>query len=394
MHRSRVKKAAKFAAWAMALAAIAIAASAIAVYWVSSGRVFDKASINNVPQCRAAIVLGCRKILAGGQSNMFFTRRIAAAAELYKAHKVDCLIVSGDNHIKEYDEASDMKDSLVEAGVPADRIVCDYAGFRTLDSVVRAKKVFGLNSFIVVSQGDHVRRAVFTARGFGCDAYGYAAQDVRMRHSIKTPIREQFAKVAAVLDVILRRGPKFLGPRELLPDKTRIVPSIDGSKLPIRDFKLDELRLGDVAGMEALYSTRVGKIMSPSGEVTSRFDVAKLMRELRLPTVAFKPPTTLADALLHIQSASAPPDGSGRVVLFALMPRKNGEVYPSVPEISAEDISLSDILWLVCKMTDVSYGIRDDGVIVVKPKDLTCDDGCKPGETWLLQKGVWPQKEE
>ena len=103
MHRSRVKKAAKFAAWAMALAAIAIAASAIAVYWVSSGRVFDKASIDNVPQCRAAIVLGCRKILAGGQSNMFFTRRIAAAAELYKAHKVDCLIVSGDNHIKEYD---------------------------------------------------------------------------------------------------------------------------------------------------------------------------------------------------------------------------------------------------------------------------------------------------
>ena len=133
---------------------------------------------------------------------------------------MDFLIVSGDNHLKEYDEASDMKDSLVEAGVPADLIVCDYAGFRTLDSVVRAKKVFGLNSFIIVSQGDHVRRAVFTARGFGCDAYGYAAQDVRMRHSIKTPIREQFAKVAAVLDVILRRGPKFLGPRERLPDKT------------------------------------------------------------------------------------------------------------------------------------------------------------------------------
>ena len=111
-----------------------------------------------------------------------------------------------------------MKESLAEAGVPAERVVCDYAGFRTLDSVVRAKKVFGLDSFIVVSQKDQVRRAVFTARGFGCNAYGYAAPDVNGRYSIKTTIREQLAKIAAVLDVILRRGPKFLGPREPLPD--------------------------------------------------------------------------------------------------------------------------------------------------------------------------------
>ena len=212
------KKIVKFAAWGMVAALVAWGVSAIAVYWASSERVFDKSSIDNVPHCRAAVVLGCRKVLAHGRLNLYFTRRIAAAAELYRAGKVDCLIVSGDNHIKEYDEASDMKGSLVEAGVPADRIVCDYAGFRTLDSVVRAKKVFGLDSYLVVSQGDHVRRAVFTARGFGCDAYGYAAQDVNGRYSVKTRIREQFAKVAAVLDVILRRSPKFLGPREHLPE--------------------------------------------------------------------------------------------------------------------------------------------------------------------------------
>ena len=206
----------KYVAIAVAVVVLAWGASAIAVYWVSAGRVFDKPS--DVPHCRAAVVLGCRKALPNGLLNLYFTRRIAAAAELYKAGKVDCLIVSGDNHIKEYDEASDMKESLAEAGVPADRVVCDYAGFRTLDSVVRAKKVFGLDSFIVVSQKDHVRRAVFTARGFGCNAYGYAAPDVNGRYSIKTTIREQLAKIAAVLDVILRRGPKFLGPRELLPD--------------------------------------------------------------------------------------------------------------------------------------------------------------------------------
>jgi SanA protein len=91
--------------------------------------------------------------------------------------------------VHDYDEPSYMKESLVEAGVPFERIVCDYAGFRTLDTVVRAKKVFGLDSFIIVSQPDHVRRAVFTARGFGCDAYGYAADDVRGRHSIKTTAR-------------------------------------------------------------------------------------------------------------------------------------------------------------------------------------------------------------
>ena len=207
----------KFAAMAAALLLLAWGGSAIAVYAVSSGRVFDSASIDAVPRRRAAVVLGCVRTLPNGLDNLYFSRRINAAAELYKAGKVDCLIVSGDNHVKGYDEPSDMKESLVKAGVPADRIVCDYAGFRTLDTVVRAKKVFGLDSFIIVSQPDHVRRAVFTARGFGCDAYGYAAEDVNGRYSIKTTIREQLAKIAAVADVVFRRSPKFLGPHEPLP---------------------------------------------------------------------------------------------------------------------------------------------------------------------------------
>ena len=212
----------KFATWGIVSALVAWGASAIAVYAVSSGRVFDSASMDAVPRRRAAVVMGCVRTLPNGLNNLYFSRRIDAAAELYKAGKVDCLIVSGDNHVKGYDEPSDMKESLVKAGVPADRIVCDYAGFRTLDTVVRAKKVFGLDSFmldsfIIVSQPDHVRRAVFTARGFGCDAYGYAAEDVNGRYSIKTTIREQLAKIAAVADVVLRRSPKFLGPREPLP---------------------------------------------------------------------------------------------------------------------------------------------------------------------------------
>ena len=162
----------------IAAALLAWGGAALAIRLASNGRVFDSKTIAALPRLRAGVVLGCRKTLPNGLSNLYFTRRIAAAAELYRAGKVDCFIVSGDNHVRTYDEATDMKNSLVAAGVPEAQIVCDYAGFRTLDTVVRAKKVFGLDSFIIVSQPDHVRRAVFTARGFGCNAYGYAAEDV------------------------------------------------------------------------------------------------------------------------------------------------------------------------------------------------------------------------
>ena len=163
-------------------------------------------------------------------------------------------------------------------------------------------------------------------------------------------------------------GIRNLESRFLWPDALRVIPV--ASELPIRDFKWDELRLGDVTGMEERYSTRVGKIISPLGEVAPKVDVAKYMKELRLPAVSFRPPATLADALLYLQSASVPFDGSGQVVLFALMPKKEGEIYPVVPEMRAEDILFADILRLVCESTDARYVIRDDGVVVVWPPDF------------------------
>ena len=99
---------------------------------------------------------------------------------------------------------------------------------------------------------------------------------------------------------------------------------IEDKKMPIRDFTWAELRLGEVAGMEARYSTRVGKVISPLGEVAPKVDVAKYMKELRVPNGSFKPPATIADALLFLQNASIPYDGSGKVVLFALPPKKEG----------------------------------------------------------------------
>ena len=220
---------------------LAWAGTVAAIYGFSSGRLYARANLDSVPVMRAGVVLGCVKTLPNGLENLYFHRRIVAAAELYRSGKVSCLVVSGDNHVKGYDEPSDMKEALVAAGVPSDRIVCDYAGFRTLDTVVRAKEVFGLDSFILVSQSDHVRRAIFLARGFGAEAYGYAAEDVNGRYSIKTTIREQFAKLGAVLDVIIRRKPKFLGPKEILPGSGRYSGS---STSPIRDGSVSSLIRG------------------------------------------------------------------------------------------------------------------------------------------------------
>lgn len=196
----------------IALALLAWGVSDLVIRLTTCNRVCTIGNPRAFGESRVALVLGCR-----ASGNLYFAKRIRAASALFRCGFVDTLIVSGDNHIKEYDEPSDMKSALVKAGIPEDRIVCDYAGFRTLDSVVRAKKIFGLDSLVIVSQPDHVRRAVFLARAFGCDAFGCAAEDVHGSFTVRTTIREQFAKVAAVIDACIRRSPKFLGKRVQLP---------------------------------------------------------------------------------------------------------------------------------------------------------------------------------
>ena len=156
-----------------------------------------------VPERRVGLVLGCPKQTAGGWANPFLENRIAAAAELYQHGKVEYLVVSGDNHVRGYDEPTDMKNALLDKGVPADRIFPDYAGRRTLDSVDRAKEVFGQDRITTISQRFHNERAIFLASHRGIDAIGFDAPEVALRYSLKTRCREQFAKVKAVLDIYL-----------------------------------------------------------------------------------------------------------------------------------------------------------------------------------------------
>lgn len=178
----------------------------------SRGRTFS--DVRAVPHRRVGLLLGCVKTMPGGWLNPFFTRRVAAAAELYRAGKVDYLLVSGDNHIRSYNEAKDMKDSLAELGVPREKIFCDYAGFRTLDSIVRARDVFGEAQITVISQEFHNRRAIFIASNRGIDAIGFNASGVGAYHGFKVRCREELARVNTVLDIYLfRRQPRFQGPR-------------------------------------------------------------------------------------------------------------------------------------------------------------------------------------
>ena len=149
--------------------------------------------------------------------------------------------------------------------------------------------------------------------------------------------------------------------------------------------------LSDAKKVEERYAAQVPRHLSPSGKLVPDFDVYKRMKETRLASVSFRPPATLMDAVLFFQAASVPYDGSGEVILFAMRPAKNDEIYPPVAEVTAKDISFYDALRLVVDSANACFWIRGDGVVVVRPKSWTCDDGCEPGEAKLLFEGRWPK---
>jgi SanA protein len=177
---------------------------------VAAAECFEQ--VADVPRAPVALVLGCAETLPDGRNNLYFGRRMDAAAELFRSGTVERLIVSGDNSTVSYDEPTAMKAALVARGVPEERIHCDYAGFRTFDSVVRAELVFGQRSFVVVSQRFHAERAVFLARSRGLEAWGYCAEAVGGGAGLRIRARETVARTAAVLDAhVLGTQPKFLG---------------------------------------------------------------------------------------------------------------------------------------------------------------------------------------
>lgn len=185
---------------------------AYANYTVRSFSEYVTDDIAKIPDGSTGLVLGTSKNATYGM-NLYFKHRIEAAAALYHAGKLRRIIVSGDNSKTTYDEASDMKDELVKRGIPHEIIFRDYAGFRTLDSVVRAKKIFGVEKMVVISQDFHCTRAVYIGRSHDIETIGFAAKSVHFTgEPEKMAIREVLARSAAWIDVnILDRSPKYLG---------------------------------------------------------------------------------------------------------------------------------------------------------------------------------------
>jgi len=172
---------------------------------------------SKIPDIKTALLLGTNKTLSSDQPNAYFYNRIKATVALYRSGKIKYIIVSGDNSRKDYNEPEDMQLALMQYGIPKDHIFLDFAGFRTLDSVVRAKEVFGQKKLIIISQRFHNERAVFLARKNGIEAYGYNAPDVNTYAGFKTNLREYFAKTKAYSDLIFGIEPKFGGDKILIP---------------------------------------------------------------------------------------------------------------------------------------------------------------------------------
>ena len=170
----------------------------------------------NVVYNQVGLLLGTSRNLKNGNENDFFFNRIDATVQLFKSGKIKNIIISGDNSHTNYNEPLDMKVELVRNGIPDSVIYLDYAGFRTLDAVVRAKEIFGQSSYIVISQKFHNERAVYLARNYGIDAYGYNAKEVNAYKGFKTKLRELFARDKMFLDLMFGVKPKFLGERIIL----------------------------------------------------------------------------------------------------------------------------------------------------------------------------------
>lgn len=196
------------------LSLIAVALFLLSVSYASwrikncSGRVYS--DLGNIPPRDYGLLFGTAKIVQGKYLNQYYTARIEAAAELYHAGKIKKIIVSGDNRFEHYNEPEDMKNDLIAAGVKTADILPDYAGRRTLDSVIRAKNLYGADSYTVISQKFHCERAIFIAENNGIDAIGYEAKEVSARYRFKRFFREPISCLLAYIDVkILHSKPYF-----------------------------------------------------------------------------------------------------------------------------------------------------------------------------------------
>ena len=173
----------------------------------------------NVPPRPVAIVFGAG-LERDGTPSPVLKDRVKTAAGLYFAGKVEKLLLSGDNRFAYYNEPGSMRSYALSLGVPAEAIVLDYAGRRTYDTCYRARAIFGLQSAILVTQGYHLPRALYTCQALGMDVAGVPAdQRSYYRGSyIYWNLRELAASITALWEVHVTRPLPVLGnPEPIFP---------------------------------------------------------------------------------------------------------------------------------------------------------------------------------
>ncbi len=227
----------------LGLIGLAVALILLGNLWVvQSTQPYVYSDIEALPGNDVGLLLGTSPYSRKGNESMLFQHRIEAAAALYKAGKIKHVLASGANPDDTYNEPRKMYYALVEAGVPPEAITLDFAGFRTLDSVIRATAVFKLDRYTVISQRFHVYRAVFIARHDGIPAIAYAPPELSDRQKRRLLVREALARVNAIIDVfLLKTRPRFLGepvqinlePAVEIPEKPAQGVPANGEKAPV-----------------------------------------------------------------------------------------------------------------------------------------------------------------
>ena len=159
-----------------------------------------------IPQAQVAIVLGASVV--ENEPSPILAARANAAIQLFQDGKVSKILVTGDNATTNYNEVNPVERYLLAAGIPAQDIFLDHAGFDTYSSMYRAKAVFQAQSAIIVTQDFHLPRAVFLARALGIQAYGYDAEG---SGTFFDYAREIGASAKALLDLAIHRLPEYLG---------------------------------------------------------------------------------------------------------------------------------------------------------------------------------------
>ena len=197
------------------VAILFIVGSNLWVYFSTQDYIYD--SIEAVPKTKIALVLGTSPKLMTGEPNPFFEERITTAARLLEEGRVKHIIVSGDNRTKYYNEPIKMYNALLELGVKKENINLDYAGLRTLDSIIRCKEIFGQDDIIIITQPFHSHRALFISKYYNMRAFALSQTDIPADFSYKVKLREYLARALAVLDLyVFHSQPKYLGEKEYI----------------------------------------------------------------------------------------------------------------------------------------------------------------------------------